>query len=89
VDAQLTVLAEPFHEALERQRCLPVSGHGVRVGVRSGWVLPRQAAGCLPDPVMAGASYATLAAAGVIIATVILPIARWRSGRDDAAGGSA
>jgi MFS family permease len=46
--------------------------------------------GVLAGPVMAGAGYATLATAGAIIATVILPIARWRpSLHDAAAGGSA
>jgi MFS family permease len=70
---------------------------GVPVGERSrreGWGevgmgVAAAGGGVVAGPVMAGASYATLAAAGAIIATVILPIARWRSGPDDAAGGSA
>lgn len=35
---------------------------------------------------MAGGGYAILAAVGAIIAAVILPIARWRTDRDDAGG---
>jgi hypothetical protein len=70
---------------------------GVPAGERSrreGWGevgmgVAAAGGGVVAGPVMAGASYATLAAAGAIIATVILPIARWRSGPDDAAGGSA
>lgn len=44
--------------------------------------------GVAAGPVMAGGGYAILAAAGAIIAAVILPIARWRPDRDDAGGGA-
>lgn len=42
--------------------------------------------GVAAGPVMAGGGYAILAAVGAIIAAVILPIARWRTDRDDAGG---